>query len=72
MGRGIGCPGAKKGWFELSPGQDVNYLHTFSIEKKAQRKKNVNLNIILSQICFKSPKLFLPNKDLLPECLFPC
>jgi hypothetical protein len=35
-------------WFELSPGQGVNNLHTFEIEKKTQRQRrmfNLKYNI---------------------------
>jgi hypothetical protein len=38
----MGDPWTEVGWFELFPCQGVNNLHTFAIEKKAQRKeKNV-------------------------------
>jgi hypothetical protein len=29
-------PEPRRGWFEMSPGQGVNNLHIFAIEKKAQ------------------------------------
>jgi hypothetical protein len=41
MGRGMGGPWAEVGWFELSPHQDENNLHTFAIEKKAHRKRGM-------------------------------
>jgi hypothetical protein len=43
-------PGLRWGWFELSLDQGVNNLHTFAIEKKAQRKRgmfNLKCNIKL-------------------------
>jgi hypothetical protein len=36
---GHGCPRARRKWFEWSLSQDVNNLHTFAAEKKAQRKE---------------------------------
>jgi hypothetical protein len=34
-----GCPWAEEGWFELSPCQGVNSLHTFAIEKKLREEE---------------------------------
>jgi hypothetical protein len=39
VGRGVGGPWAKWGWFELFSHQGLNNSHTFAIEKKEQRKE---------------------------------
>jgi hypothetical protein len=37
----MGGPWAEVGCFELSSGQGVNNLHTFAIEKRAQRNRRM-------------------------------
>jgi hypothetical protein len=44
----MGGPWARWRWFELSPGQSVNNLHTFAIGKQVKRKRrmfNLKYNI---------------------------
>jgi hypothetical protein len=53
VGRSMGGPWAEVGWFELSPGQGVNNIHIFAIEKKAQRKTQMfNLKYNIKSILF--------------------
>jgi hypothetical protein len=63
----MGGPWAKWEWFELSLSKGVNNLHTFAIEKKAQRKRGVfNPNTTSGHECSESqtfPNSSLPHLD---------
>jgi hypothetical protein len=63
------APELRWGWFELSPG--VNNLHTFAIEKKAQRREEcATRNTVVSHLYSQSLELFPSQPTSEESCIY--